>query len=1132
MKEIKAATHDEVDLVIQPNEQGNHPPQPQGTEEEKQTPVSSIKVQKFALSEEKTLKKLQIASNRTEKIHAQMKKGGNLVMTFTPGAFIMMETGIRQMATNSSPFIISITDTLDTKNAIVITIAKFKKGATTSKQITFTMNLFHTKCTILVNGPDVGTFVRQFIPQIKKQAARNKDLVDALDAAISIAMKKQTDTEQDGEGVEQVYPSPTAAQQQFTPKRGPQSWALTNQPNNIFPDKDHTPLVSTNIREALTMQATPLGIPCLSIPTSLNMQSQRPTGSLTSQKEIETQAIPLPWKAYEGTPELFAEHPSILPTAQVKAPYQTTTIEVKQHEAIDGTPPTQIEPINPQPIAKLNNTTRTPNTTHQPEIPNEPQQLEITTDPQASGNTIASNQLPEALPESTQIEPQQQLDKQSLPIETKQQQVKEHQPIEAAPLRKDGQVHWQCHTCQKWHDQVRRMIECHWCNRHFCQTLKCSHTTATMLSSLDKIPNSIWTCGESCYDALETAAKRDDNTAQVKELKEDICRLAARLQNSNRMAEEQQQLMTELKKSVEAVEERRIQEGEAYKGKIAEERTQRKMIQEQYLADRARITASQAAEQNAAKIECQKTLSKIIVANEEIQRLKQQISNHRCLPPQTYASVLQPIHIGSESTSQLQSPTSCPEPQVEGIEITIPNDSASQSLTEHSYSENCTRKPQSTAATEAVQQPPTATPQKLADTTPQHPTAAAIQQSVAPNLQQPTIITTQQPTASAPQLNSSDAQTPVNIIEKELHNNGNQQKTTIKIPETAISRLIGKQGVIIKDLEEKGNVQISVKTGGEVELTGSKPNISITIERIQQTVACRQQATCTRPNCPYLHKKLQPVVAQVTNQLPHIQPNPLTQNDQTGIQLEIPPHLLGLVIGKNGAKIKRMEDHLGVNVSIIKDPSGNNPKVIITGTTNTLQQARESITRIVVCNVDRSCTRPNCKFVHSPTPKNMEGHLYHNQRTSQVPQANKTRKSPETSPNNIPINYNKLKLWTTHNPNLNKSPPLQMRLLEATQMTEMTQAHSNPSPLMSLNLQPHSTTYPQQILQPELQQWTKQPQMQRSTPMEPATRTHQTKSNPSQTLNTQAEAQPATQGKQFQQDKIKTIVEQLLQLLQ
>ena len=53
MKEIKAATHDEVDLVIQPNEQGNHPPQPQGTEEEKQTPVSSIKVQKFALSEEK-----------------------------------------------------------------------------------------------------------------------------------------------------------------------------------------------------------------------------------------------------------------------------------------------------------------------------------------------------------------------------------------------------------------------------------------------------------------------------------------------------------------------------------------------------------------------------------------------------------------------------------------------------------------------------------------------------------------------------------------------------------------------------------------------------------------------------------------------------------------------------------------------------------------------------------------------------------------------------------------------------------------------------------------------------------------------------------------------------------------------
>ena len=67
MKEIKAATHDEVDLVIQPNEQGNHPPQPQGTEEEKQTPVSLIKVQKYALSEEKTLKKLQIASNRAEK---------------------------------------------------------------------------------------------------------------------------------------------------------------------------------------------------------------------------------------------------------------------------------------------------------------------------------------------------------------------------------------------------------------------------------------------------------------------------------------------------------------------------------------------------------------------------------------------------------------------------------------------------------------------------------------------------------------------------------------------------------------------------------------------------------------------------------------------------------------------------------------------------------------------------------------------------------------------------------------------------------------------------------------------------------------------------------------------------------
>ena len=55
--------------------------------------------------------------------------------------------------------------------------------------------------------------------------------------------------------------------------------------------------------------------------------------------------------------------------------------------------------------------------------------------------------------------------------------------------------------------------------------------------------NAIWTCGQDCYDALETAAKTAaktaDSTAQVKELKEDVYCLTARLQSSNKITEEQ-----------------------------------------------------------------------------------------------------------------------------------------------------------------------------------------------------------------------------------------------------------------------------------------------------------------------------------------------------------------------------------------------------------------------------------------------------------------------------------------------------------------------------------------------------------------------------------------------------------------
>ena len=59
------------------------------------------------------------------------------------------------------------------------------------------------------------TFVKQFIPQIKKQATKNKELIDAIDAAIAMAMRGKANTKQNGGEVEQTYTSPTAFQNDF-----------------------------------------------------------------------------------------------------------------------------------------------------------------------------------------------------------------------------------------------------------------------------------------------------------------------------------------------------------------------------------------------------------------------------------------------------------------------------------------------------------------------------------------------------------------------------------------------------------------------------------------------------------------------------------------------------------------------------------------------------------------------------------------------------------------------------------------------------------------------------------------------------------------------------------------------------
>ena len=115
---------------------------------------------------------------------------------------------------------------------------------------------------------------------------------------------------------------------------------------------------------------------------------------------------------------------------------------------------------------------------------------------------------------------------------------------------------WACNQCKKRFGTKRPMIQCSWCDKVVCQKEECSGDSN--LNLLSKFPTSVvWICGESCYEAIDSANKVNSE-----------CRSAIKQLETKLIQKEKESDQTKLARSKK--EEQEIKEREIMQERIRE----------------------------------------------------------------------------------------------------------------------------------------------------------------------------------------------------------------------------------------------------------------------------------------------------------------------------------------------------------------------------------------------------------------------------------------------------------------------------------------------------------------------------------------------------------------------------------
>ena len=162
------------------------------TKEQEVQPYRKVKTRQsnFVLNQRVALTK-KIKSCKQETLAVKLEKGKNLRIHCSTTAFETIRKLIESQIENSST--LEYISNEDLKGNMYSEVVKVKEKSNTTrrnKRALFTVNIYRTTSSLLINGPQVQRFIQEILPAIQTWAQHIRTVIDMCDQELERMLKK------------------------------------------------------------------------------------------------------------------------------------------------------------------------------------------------------------------------------------------------------------------------------------------------------------------------------------------------------------------------------------------------------------------------------------------------------------------------------------------------------------------------------------------------------------------------------------------------------------------------------------------------------------------------------------------------------------------------------------------------------------------------------------------------------------------------------------------------------------------------------------------------------------------------------------------------------------------------------
>ena len=142
----------------------------------------------FTLNEKAAIQKKKIKSCKDESLVVKMEKGNNLRIYCSTTAFEKIRRQIvRSIQENTN---LEHIENEDQKGQVYGEILRVKDKNSRGQRLIFTINIYRTKNSFLINGPQLQKFIQEILPWIQSWAQVNKTAIDMCDQQLEKMLRK------------------------------------------------------------------------------------------------------------------------------------------------------------------------------------------------------------------------------------------------------------------------------------------------------------------------------------------------------------------------------------------------------------------------------------------------------------------------------------------------------------------------------------------------------------------------------------------------------------------------------------------------------------------------------------------------------------------------------------------------------------------------------------------------------------------------------------------------------------------------------------------------------------------------------------------------------------------------------